>query len=347
MQKHLNFTKYLKKHHQEKKIRIGTDCSGIEAPIQALNILGVPYEHVFSCENDVYAQQNIQHNYDPQYFYCDITTRNHNKLPNIDLYVCGFPCQSFSMLGKRAGFEDEIKGTIFFECLETIRSTRPTAFVLENVKGLINHDSGHTFEIIMKHLQSLKYYNIYHQILNTLDYGIPQNRERIYIVGIQKNRDNGFQFPSPIPLKIYVTDILDRKIDSKIDSEIDSEICDDYYWNLTRHKMDILSDLYNSGKIDNFNKPWLVNLNVSDAKRTTPMLNLCPTLLAGNGGDCIYYLTSHQRRLTPSEYLKLQGFPTEFESVVQRGKTYKQAGNTMSVNVLCFLFTNIFRQVSF
>ena len=306
--------------------------------MQALKILGVNYAHAFSSDNDDDVISNIQHNFEPKFLYNDITTRNHSKLPKLDIYVCGFPCQAFSLLGKRKGFNDEIKGTIFFDCYQTIRHTRPTVFILENVKGLVNHDQQRTFQTILRYLKSLKNYNIYYSILNTCDYGIPQNRERVYIIGIDKTHDKGFQFPQPIPLEIGLVDILDKHI--KHDQEY-------LYNSLTPHKIDIVKTLVNNGKIVDLRKPWVVNLNVSSAERTTPMLNISPTLLAGHGTGCIYYLTSHNRLLTTNEYMKLQGFHPEFVSVVSRQQTYKQAGNAMSVNVLCFIFMSIFKSVRF
>lgn len=180
---------------------------------------------------------------------------------------------------------------------------------------------------------------MFHQVLNTRDYGLPHNRERVYIVGINKSSGPKFEFPTPIPLEIGVVDILDEHI---------NPLYQDYiYRPLTEHKIDMLHELVNMGKIDNLRKPWLVNLNVSSPQRTTPMLNVSPTLLAGHGNDCIFYLTSHRRHLSPTEYLKLQGFSPRFKPPTDRKDIYKQAGNAMSVNVLCFLFMSIFKQVRF
>lgn len=321
---------------KDKYLTIGTDCSGTEAPIQALQLLNIKYDHIFSSDNDKFVKQNIKFNFKPRIFFDDIKIRDHSLLPKLDIYVCGFPCQSFSSLGKRLGFDDKIKGTIFFDCFNTIKSTTPTVFILENVKGLINHDKGNTFRTILDCLFSLGNYNIYYKILNTKNYGIPQNRERIYIVGIDKQHDNGFKYPEPIPLKNNIIDLLDNE----------QQISDSNRRPLTPHMNDVLNELVNIGKIKDLTKPWIVNLNVSSARRTTPMLNLSPTLLAGNG-SCIFYLTSHHRYLTPTEYMKLQGFNPKFISIVGNKETYKQAGNAMSVNVLYHLFNNIFKYVNF
>jgi len=135
-------------------IRIGTDCSGIDAPIQALKMLGIPYAYMFASDIDKHAKTSIMCNDAPKEFYDDILTRDHSQLSKIDFYVAGFPCQAFSTPGKRDGFEDtKMRGTIFFHCYETIRHTQPDFFILENVKGLTNHDGGNTFEIILQLLK--------------------------------------------------------------------------------------------------------------------------------------------------------------------------------------------------
>jgi DNA (cytosine-5)-methyltransferase 1 len=163
-------------------LKIGTDCSGIEAPIQALKQLKIPYQHIFSSDIDKYVIKSIKANYSPQILFGDpdgkypegdITKRNISDVPDIDLYVCGFPCQPFSQAGRRAGFEDK-RGTVFFSCLEVIKKKRPKYFILENVRGLLSHDKGNTFKIIMKELNSLKGYQVDWKLLNTKDYGMIQ-----------------------------------------------------------------------------------------------------------------------------------------------------------------------------
>ena len=198
-----------------KTLRIGTDCSGIEAPIQALKKLKIKYSHEWSCEIDKHAQASIKANYNPKILYDDITKRQISKLHDIDMYVCGFPCQTFSMAGKRQGFEDA-RGTIFFYCVKVIRKKQPNVFILENVKGLMSHDNGNTWKTVLSTLNKLKDYNIYHKVLNTRDYGIPQNRERIFIVGIKKTSMNGriFEFPKKKKMK-DVRSYIDTKDTSK------------------------------------------------------------------------------------------------------------------------------------
>jgi len=333
-QKQLSFLKSLDKSVTYPSIKVGTDCSGIEAPIQALKLLNVKYEHMFSCDNDENTRISCDANDKPPAFvYTDIMTRDHSKLPYVDLYVAGFPCQTFSMLGKREGFDNALKGTIFFECYDVIRKVKPKIFLLENVKGLINHDSGATFKTIMVYLKKLKGYKIYWDMYNTKDYGIPQNRERVYIVGLmEKHFSADFVTPAAIPLKITVQSIIEPNIPQT-----------SIYGRLTEHKLSLLKELQASGRIDKMSNPWCVNLNVSSVKRTNPMRDICPCLLAGNGGDCVYYYTPIQRRLTPREYLRLQGYPDSYKIAVSDGKMYKQVGNSMSTNILCFIFQEIFR----
>ena len=176
--------------------RIGTDCSGIEAPIAALRQLQIPYQHMWSSDIDKYVIQSIKANYEPEILFGDpdgpypdgdITKRDNSILPDIDLYVAGFPCQPFSNAGQRKGFNDK-RGNVFWSCLDVIKTKRPKYFILENVKALISHQKGHTWRVIWSSLQ-IEGYTTKWKVLNTKDYGIPQNRQRVFIVG---KRDGDF-----------------------------------------------------------------------------------------------------------------------------------------------------------
>lgn len=209
-------------------MKIGTDFSGIGAPEMALKYLGIDFDSIFACEIDKYARQSFEQLHKPQTFYNDITARNHKEVEQLDLYVAGFPCQSFSTAGKRKGFE-EARGTLFFNVAEFIKENKPKTFILENVKGLVNHDKGRTFQTIVDILSngggtqngqiSLDMfedglgYHIYWKVLNTKNYGIPQNRERIFIVGFKEFRD--FNFPKEIPLDLKLGDMLQDNPNSK------------------------------------------------------------------------------------------------------------------------------------
>src|SRR3989344_3241046 len=262
--KHLSYLKDLKKIRKTTPIRVGTDCSGIEAPIHALQLMKIPFIHEWACDNDNFVRQSITCNYSPRVFYDDILSRVHKKLPKIDLYVAGFPCQTFSSLGKRMGFDDITgKGIIFFECYKTIMATTPKVFILENVKGLTTHDRGNTFNTILHYLESLGTYNINYQIINTQDYGIPQNRERIYIIGTKNKK---FVFPKSVILRVHIEDIIES-----IDKNRFLKLGE-----LTEHKVQLLRELIYSGKINDLSDNWFVNLNVSAINRTGVRKDICP-----------------------------------------------------------------------
>jgi DNA (cytosine-5)-methyltransferase 1 len=147
----------------------------------------------------------------------DITKIPVESLPNAEGVIAGFPCQAFSIAGYRKGFDDT-RGTLFFNVLEIIRNKKPDFFLLENVKNLVSHDKGNTFKVIIKSLEESGYF-IKHKVLNTCIYGnIPQNRERIYIVGFKnKNHFNNFNFPESIKLTKKISDVIDfnKKVDEK------------------------------------------------------------------------------------------------------------------------------------
>ena len=210
-------------------MKIGTDFSGIGSPEMALKLLDIEHEQVFACEIDKYARKSFEAIHGkPQTFYDDITKRDHLEIPQLDLYVAGFPCQAFSMAGKRKGFDD-VRGTLFFNVAEFIKINQPKCFILENVKGLLSHDSGKTFQTIISLLTDnggtangqifIPYfedglgYHVYYKVLNTKDYGIPQNRERIFIIGFKEFRQ--FSFPKPFPLELRLKDMLQDNPDYK------------------------------------------------------------------------------------------------------------------------------------
>jgi len=328
--------KYIKKIEKIPVLRVGTDCSGIEAPIMALTLMGIDFIHEFSCDNDKNVLESIKANYNPKKIYEDIFERDLKKLPNIDMYVLGFPCQSFSTIGQRTGkigkqlrkarFSKKGKGNIFFEGFKVIKAKKPKFFILENVKGLITHNKGETFQIIKKHLKSLKKYNIYIEILNTKDFNIPQNRNRLYIIGIKKSMDKGFKFPKNIKSTVSLNKILSKNSDKN---------------KLISSKKKILKNKIKEKKIKK-GDTWIINLNSSGGPWTTAMKNISPCVIT----TCnMFYLTNKKRFLTPRECLRLQGFPNQFKIVVSKNKAFKQAGNSMSVNVISFILKNIIKSI--
>ena len=208
-------------------LKIGTDFSGVGSPETALKRLGIEHQVLFACDIDKYARTSYEALHKPQQMFEDITTRPMD-FPQLDLYVAGFPCQSFSIAGKRKGFECPTNGTLFYTLSEFIRINQPKCFILENVKGLVNHDNGRTFQIIKDKLSGSGGsvndqmfltdinglgYHIHYKVLNTKDFGLPQNRERIFIVGFKDPRQ--FSFPVGEPLTIRLKDILQDNPNSK------------------------------------------------------------------------------------------------------------------------------------
>jgi DNA (cytosine-5)-methyltransferase 1 len=219
----------------KKSIKVGSDFSGVGAFNQALNRLGIKYDEIFACDMDKYARQTFELNYGPiSYFPNDVYEREIPK-ESLDIYMTSPPCQSFSLAGKRLGKQDK-RGILFFNSLEFIQKNNPRYFIFENVKGLLSHDKedkkaeyGRTFQEWINYLGGKSVngvhtffpyedsvpYHIYFQVLNAKHYGIPQNRERIFIIGIRDDEDNDFQFPKPFPLEKRLKDVLESEVDEK------------------------------------------------------------------------------------------------------------------------------------
>ena len=216
-------------------LKMGTWFTGIGAPEQAIRELNVPHRNVMAAEWDKYATQTYLANFTPEKMYGDVTKINPEEIEPLDLFVAGFPCQAFSLAGRRLGFED-VRGTLFFNTANFIKINQPAYFVLENVKGLLSHDKpkgsksphGRTFSTIINLLaktvnnQETMFpyddnlgYNIHYRVLNSKDFGVPQNRERVFIVGIRPDLPNSFRFPIGEPLKTRLKDVLEPVVDEK------------------------------------------------------------------------------------------------------------------------------------
>ena len=277
-------------------IRLGFESAGCEC--------------VFSSEIDEYACRTYEANFHerPQGNIKNISSQD---IPEFDILLAGFPCQAFSIIGRREGFADVTRGTLFFEIERILRDRRPRAFMLENVKNLTAHDNGRTYRIIMQHLENLGYC-VYAKILNALDYGLPQKRERIIIVGFRENII--FNFPDPVPEceRQTLADILETNPASK------------YYVNESI-KLSRLARL----KDKNFPKPYISHENVAGS--VTPH-TWSAALRAGASAN--YILINDERRPTEREMLRLQGFPESFKIVVPYGKLRQQCGNSVAVPVI-------------
>lgn len=209
-------------------IQVGSDFSGIGAFNQALNRLGIPHKHVFACDMDKFARQSYIANYGtPGYYPENVYNREIPKEP-LDIYMTSPPCQSFSLAGKRKGESDK-RGLLFYNSHEFIKVNKPRYFIFENVKGLLSDNKGSTFNrwidmlggksvnstvTIFPNEESVPYH-IYWKVLNAKKYGVPQNRERVFIVGIREDQDNNFRWPKEFPLKKRLKDVLEKNVDEK------------------------------------------------------------------------------------------------------------------------------------
>jgi len=289
---------------------------------------------VYSSEFDAKAQETYFANYGEMPF-GDITKEStKNYIPQkFDILCGGFPCQAFSLAGKRLGFNDETRGTLFFEIEAILRKHQPKAFFLENVKGLAIHDKGRTLETILKHLDDAGYDVVPPQILNAMDYGVPQHRERIYIIGFRKNlhvKLSDFKYPEPISTgknRPKFRDVMEKK-----EVSVKYYLSDVYVETLVRHRARHEAAGHGFGYeiIDTNGVANAIVVGgmgrernlVIDKRLTdfTPVTNIKGEV----NRDGI-------RRMTPREWARLQGFPDTFKIVVADASAYKQFGNSVAI----------------
>lgn len=265
---------------------------------------------VFSSEFDENACKTYEANFG-EHPSGDITKIAAKDIPDFDILLGGFPCQAFSIIGKKEGFENETCGTLFFEIERILKEKKPKAFLLENVRNLTAHDKGKTFKVIRSHLEALGY-TVYAKVLNALDYGVPQKRERIIIVGFKDNVL--FTFPDPVPVsrRKSLSDILEKHVAEK-------------YFVKDRIKASRLMRL----KDPNYPKPYISHENMTGSVTPHPYSSC---LRAGASAN--YILINDERRPTEREMLRLQGFPDTFKIVVSYGHMKHQTGNSVAVPVI-------------
>ena len=275
------------------------------------------YEVVWANDFDKYAVQTYKANYDNPVVCGDINSIDFEEIPDCDVLIGGFPCQPFSMMGEQRGFEDA-RGTLFFRIAEIIKNKiekgkKPRVVVLENVKALRTHDGGKTFLTIKRILEEDLGYKVYDQILNSAEYGVPQTRNRTYIVCFA-NENAEYEFPSKVELKKTLQDVLETGVDQK------------YF----------LSDKILPTILSNGTGGYQAKSEI-DLKIARP---LCATMAKMHRACQDNYVTQkgrvrrrRVRRLTPRECARLQGFDDSFVIPVSDCQAYKQFGNAVTVNV--------------
>jgi len=274
--------------------------------------------------------------------YGDLMKINPNDLPNFDLMIGGFPCQTFSIIGNRCGLEDKEKGEVIYGLVKILKAKNVKYFILENVKGLINHDKGNTLKIVLELLDNAGY-KVYYKLLNSLHFGVPQMRERIYFVGIKKdfvNDDFNYEFP-----KIYTRNTKYLE-DCLIDDE---EFIFDEKLSSYQTFLKYLNNKYNRDKYK-INDLLSKNYRVIDTRQSDLRIydKKIPTLRRGRHG-ILYVKNNKFRKLSGYEALLLQGFPKKYankvKGVISNSKLLQQSGNAMTVNVIEEISKNLMKAI--
>lgn len=278
------------------------------------------FEIVWANDFDKYAVETYRANYKNDIILGDINKIELNTLPEFDVLIGGFPCQPFSMMGSERGFEDT-RGTLFFRIAEIVKykitnKQKPRALVLENVRTLKTHDRGKTYRTIQHVLQNNLGYKVFDAVLNTADFGIPQIRNRTYIVCFA-NENAHFSFPTPVPLEDKLQDILEQDVD-------------DRYFLSEKILPTILSD-----GTGGYRAKSEIDLPIARP--------LCATMGKMHRACQDNYVTQNGRirKLTPRECARLQGFKDDFVIPVSNAQAYKQFGNAVTVNVAQAVAANV------
>jgi DNA (cytosine-5)-methyltransferase 1 len=375
-------------------MKVGSDFSGVGAFDQALKRLGVNYETIFACDMDKHARQTYVHNYgQPKYYPENVYNREIPADP-LDIYMTSPPCQAFSLAGKRLG-KDDLRGILFFNSHEFIIKNKPRFFIFENVKGLLSDEGGKTFSEWVNMLggksvnglpvlfpyETAAPYHLYWKVLNAKNHGVPQNRERVFLIGIRDDKDNSFQFPKDEHLSKRLKDVLEENVDEKyfLSEKVISDIFIDSFkiksatargYEEAKEGDSINCSVPNSetrrGRVG---KGVAQTLDTScnqaviyNDKRLTETVNknnftqgipsaidsynqsvsetIAPTVKLPHN-DRFMFDGYKIRRLTPRECYRLMDFPDTFTWNVSDSQAYKQAGNSIVVNVLYKILKNL------
>lgn len=371
--------------HPEATIRIGTIFSGIGAAEHALERLQINTKVVFAGDIDPQVKKSYFSNYQIEESQWHSDVEDFSAKPHrgkVDLLVGGSPCQSFSLVGKRAGLKDT-RGTLFYHFARVIDECQPKVFIYENVRGLMNHDEGRTWQVVQDVFDSLGY-SIHSSLLNSRDFGIPQNRERIFVIGF-RNAKTKFVFPPPIQLHLTMKDLLEDTIDSRFFlkqkgvkfvtssknrlkryTQINGSVAlcqkanqqfnwhGDFIYEEVPRSNNLDSDefIFSVGEVEekyflsNKVKKYVLTSGTKSFKTSTttdlqvarPILQSMHKMHRAGVDNYITYPRGRIRKLTPRECLRLMGFRDTFEIAVSDTQMYRQAGNSIVVDVLIALF---------
>ena len=317
-QQYFNFN--IEKERKNNTLRVIDLFAGIGGIRQGFQNVFNDLEVVFSSEIDKFAQQSYYANYG-EVPAGDITKVDETEIPEHDIILAGFPCQAFSIAGHRKGFDDT-RGTLFFDVARIAKYHKPKIIFLENVKGFKNHDKGNTYKVVKETLEDLGY-KVFSEVLNAKNFGVPQNRERIYIIAfLDKNIEFDMSSFKDIRIKSKLGDILDDSIDKKY--TISDKLWEGHKRRKEEHKQKGNGFGY---CLFNANSEYTSTISARYYKDGSEIL--------------IEQNNKNPRKLTPREASRLQGFPKDFKIVVSDTQAYKQFGNSVCVPVIQFLTEKI------
>lgn len=324
-----------------KKIKVASLFSGIGGFEQGFKTSNMEYDLVFSSEIDKYATQTFSYNFPINNMVGDIKKVDEKSIPDHDLLCGGFPCQSFSVAGMQKGFND-IRGTLFFDVIRIIKEKKPKYILLENVKNLISHDKGNTIKTILKNISDCDY-TFDFTVINSCEAGVPQSRERTYILGILNGKTQKFEkdirnnkvsiikswanennlktmnFFNSIHMSntnVYIKDILEKNVDKKY--YLNNPKVTEYTSALNETSLSLTTQ---PKIIKEFTLPREIHNDLDRQRRVYSIYGISPTLLARSDSPKIIFKENEQyqiRKLTPLETFRVQGFSKEFTDNIEK-----------------------------
>lgn len=321
----LHIDKFNMLNNTEEKFKFIDLFSGLGGFRIAMESLGG--KCVLSSEIDKHAVETYFSNFNEMPI-GDITKVNVAEIPDHDVLCAGFPCQPFSIGGLRKGFEDT-RGTLFFDVARIIKEKKPKVVFLENVAGIVSHDSGNTLRVIINSLEELEY-KVHYKVMNASDYGIPQNRNRWYCIAVRSDIDFEYKFPEKVSLKYTLKDIIEYDISEK--------------YNITDVAKSNIDKFIEEFKISNrYNQDEVLIANEVRKSRCNfrcDGISPCLTAKMGTGGNNVPIVTDQNRKLTEKECLRIMGFPSWYNIAQNKMQSYKQIGNSVVVPIIKMIGDN-------